>query len=55
MTAATTALGSASAYLFYRVQKDAGLMLVPFAAWCGFYTVLTYNMMKLETAPTAKK
>jgi predicted membrane-bound mannosyltransferase len=48
--AATTALGGASAYLFHRIYKNAGLMMVPFAVWCGFYTVLTYNMMMSEAA-----
>ncbi|KJH44940.1 TspO/MBR family protein [Dictyocaulus viviparus] len=39
-----TAAGAA--YTFYKIDKEAGLWLVPYAIWTGFYAFLTYSINK---------
>lgn len=35
-----------AAYTFYKVDKTAGWLMVPYAVWTGFYTLLSYSMCK---------
>ncbi|XP_067639139.1 translocator protein isoform X2 [Eurosta solidaginis] len=44
LTAASTACG----VLFFRVNKAAGLLFVPYVAWLSFATVLNHAMHKLN-------
>lgn len=39
-----TACGAA--YLFYKIDKYAGMWMVPYAMWTGFYAFLTYSIHK---------
>ncbi|XP_017011540.2 translocator protein [Drosophila takahashii] len=39
--------------LFYKVNKTAGLLFVPYLAWLGFATALNYSIWKLN--PEEKK
>ncbi|CAD6184304.1 unnamed protein product [Caenorhabditis auriculariae] len=39
-----TAAGAA--YAFYKIDKTAGLLLVPYALWTGFYAILAYSIDK---------
>jgi tryptophan-rich sensory protein len=34
----------AAAYKFYQINEHAGLMMVPYALWTGFYALLSYSM-----------
>ncbi|KAH8360951.1 hypothetical protein KR093_000942 [Drosophila rubida] len=45
---ALTAAAGACGVLFYRVNKTAGLLFVPYMAWLGFATALNYAMWKLN-------
>lgn len=45
---ALTAAAGACGVLFYRVNKTAGLIFVPYMAWLGFATALNYAMWKLN-------
>ncbi|BFF95613.1 translocator protein [Drosophila madeirensis] len=45
---ALTTTASACGILFYRVNKVAGLLFVPYVAWLGFATALNYAMLKLN-------
>ncbi|EDX03239.1 translocator protein [Drosophila simulans] len=45
---ALTAAASACGVLFYRVNKTAGLLFVPYVAWLGFATALNYAIWKLN-------
>jgi len=50
---ALTATAGACGVLFYRVNKTAGLLFVPYLAWLGFATALNYAIWKLN--PEEKK
>ncbi|KAK6107064.1 TspO/MBR family protein [Brugia pahangi] len=39
-----TAIGAA--FAFYKIDKTAGQLLLPYAIWTGFYALLTYSMSK---------
>ncbi|XP_017021859.1 translocator protein [Drosophila kikkawai] len=45
---ALTATAGACGVLFYRVNKVAGLLFVPYVAWLGFATALNYAIWKLN-------
>ncbi|KAH8374351.1 hypothetical protein KR200_007882 [Drosophila serrata] len=45
---ALTAAAGACGVLFYRVNKVAGLLFVPYVAWLGFATALNYAIWKLN-------
>lgn len=36
----------AAAFAFYKIDKAAGLWMIPYAAWTGFYAYLTYSIKK---------
>jgi len=44
-TLALHATAAATSVAFYKIHKHAGLMLVPYALWTGFYVVLGYSIM----------
>ncbi|EDW03431.1 translocator protein [Drosophila grimshawi] len=48
---ALTAAAGACGAMFYRVNKTAGLIFVPYMAWLGFATALNYAMWKLNPKP----
>lgn len=37
-----------NAVLFYKIDKIAGLLFIPYILWVGFATVLTYNIFILN-------
>ncbi|KAK6016921.1 TspO/MBR family protein [Ostertagia ostertagi] len=39
-----TAAGAA--YAFYKIDKQAGMWMIPYAVWTGFYAFLTYSIDK---------
>ncbi|WKX89005.1 hypothetical protein Q1695_008563 [Nippostrongylus brasiliensis] len=39
-----TAAGAA--YAFYTIDKNAGMLMIPYALWTGFYAFLTYSIYK---------
>ncbi|XP_017115275.1 translocator protein [Drosophila elegans] len=45
---ALTATAGLCGVLFYRVNKVAGLLFVPYLAWLGFATALNYAVWKLN-------
>lgn len=47
MTVGIALLSGASTYLFYKIDKHAGLMMVPCCLWAHFYVALTHQMWKL--------
>jgi tryptophan-rich sensory protein len=56
--AAMLLAAAAAAFLFYRIRKAAGLMLLPYLAWLVFAAALNYQIGKLNpdserVAPTA--
>uniref|UniRef100_A0A914X1L9 TspO/MBR-related protein n=1 Tax=Plectus sambesii TaxID=2011161 RepID=A0A914X1L9_9BILA len=40
---------AATSVAFYKIHKHAGLMMVPYALWSGFYVALTYAIMTENT------
>ncbi len=46
MVHASSALTAA---LFFKIWPKAGLMVAPFAAWTGFYTLLMYHIHQEES------
>jgi len=44
-TLALHASAVATSVAFYKIHKHAGLMIVPYALWTGFYVALTYSIM----------
>lgn len=61
---ALTAASSVCGVLFYKTNKVAGLIFVPYIAWLSFATLLNYSLFKLNCgdkdkkaieAPTSKK
>lgn len=43
---------TASAIAFYKIDNHAGLWLVPYALWTGFYAFLTYSIYNENNAKT---
>jgi len=41
--------GAASAALFYKVHPTAGIMMLPWTLWSGFYVALMYSVWKEES------
>ncbi len=41
-------LSAATALLFYRIRKAAGLLMVPYLAWLCFAALLNYEIMQLN-------
>src|SRR4051794_30741894 len=39
---------AAAAFLFYRIRKAAGLLLLPYLAWLGFAAALNYEIKALN-------
>ena len=39
---------AACGVLFFKINKAAGYLFVPYLAWLGFATLLNYSMMKLN-------
>lgn len=37
-----------NAIVFYKIDKNAGLLFIPYIIWVGFATVLTYNIFILN-------
>ncbi|MFH4977799.1 hypothetical protein AB6A40_004508 [Gnathostoma spinigerum] len=36
----------AAAYTFYKIDKTAGLLILPYSLWTGFYAFLTHSIRK---------
>ncbi|XP_029717779.2 translocator protein [Aedes albopictus] len=54
--AALTATVAATGFAFFNVNKLAGLLFVPYLAWCSFATLLNYKIYELNASddkPTA--
>ncbi|KAM8718121.1 hypothetical protein ACLKA7_004774 [Drosophila subpalustris] len=51
---ALTATAGACGVLFYRVNKTAGLLFLPYMAWLGFATALNYAVLKLNPTEEQK-
>ncbi|EFO22914.2 hypothetical protein LOAG_05563 [Loa loa] len=47
-----TAAGAA--LTFFKIDHNAGLLLVPYVMWTGFYTFLTYAMKKMNTSEASE-
>ncbi|CAI5439138.1 unnamed protein product [Caenorhabditis angaria] len=45
-TALVSLTAAGAAYTFYNIDKKAGLLLIPYAIWTGFYAYLTYSIKK---------
>uniref|UniRef100_A0A8R1EFC2 TspO/MBR family protein n=1 Tax=Caenorhabditis japonica TaxID=281687 RepID=A0A8R1EFC2_CAEJA len=45
-TAVVSLTAAGAAYTFYKIDKKAGLLLIPYAIWTAFYTYLTYSIKK---------
>ncbi|VDM42466.1 unnamed protein product [Toxocara canis] len=45
-TALLNATAVAASYTFYKIDRTAGLLLIPYALWTGFYAFLTYAIAK---------
>lgn len=54
LTALTTAV-AATGFAFFNVNKLAGLLFIPYLAWCSFATLLNYKIYELNPSdkPTA--
>jgi tryptophan-rich sensory protein len=48
VVAALLAAILANAYLFWRIDRAAGALLLPYAAWVGFATVLNAAIWRLN-------
>jgi tryptophan-rich sensory protein len=46
--AAMLVLASVSAWLFYRIRKSAGLLMLPYLAWLCFAAFLNYQIVQLN-------
>ncbi|VBB34439.1 unnamed protein product [Acanthocheilonema viteae] len=46
--------GVGAALAFFKIDHKAGLLLVPYVLWTGFYTYLTYTLSKTNTSEAAK-
>jgi tryptophan-rich sensory protein len=46
--AAMLVLASVSAWLFYRIRKSAGLLMLPYLAWLCFAAFLNYQIAQLN-------
>ncbi|KAM7350351.1 translocator protein [Cochliomyia hominivorax] len=47
---ALTASASACGVLFYKINKVAGYLFIPYLAWLGFATLLNYSVYKLNAS-----
>jgi tryptophan-rich sensory protein len=43
-----TIAASATGIAFYKIDKTAGLLLLPYVAWLSFATILNYSLYKLN-------
>uniref|UniRef100_A0A9J2P4A8 TspO/MBR family protein n=1 Tax=Ascaris lumbricoides TaxID=6252 RepID=A0A9J2P4A8_ASCLU len=50
-TALLNATAIAASYAFYKIDRTAGLLLIPYALWTGFYAFLTYAIAKDNESP----
>jgi tryptophan-rich sensory protein len=46
-------LAAAAAFLFARIRKSAGLLMLPYLAWLGFAAYLNYQIVALNPAAEA--
>lgn len=53
-TALLHATAIATSYAFYKIDRRAGLLLVPYALWTGFYAFLTYAIAKDNQSNTGE-
>ncbi|XP_075159147.1 translocator protein [Haematobia irritans] len=53
--AALTATASVCGVLFYRVNKIAGYLFIPYIAWLSFASMLNYSVYKLNDTNEAKE
>ncbi|KIH53500.1 TspO/MBR family protein [Ancylostoma duodenale] len=45
-TALVHLTAAGAAFAFYKIDKTAGLWMIPYALWTGFYAILTYSIDK---------
>ncbi|VDM94745.1 unnamed protein product [Onchocerca ochengi] len=47
--------GAGAAIAFFKINQKAGLLMVPYVLWTGFYTFLTYSMSKTNTSEASER
>ncbi|MCP9260511.1 hypothetical protein DINM_003852 [Dirofilaria immitis] len=47
--------GAGAALAFFKIYHKAGLLLLPYVLWTGFYTFLSYSMSKTNTSEASER